>query len=166
MSHSDPDEPETRDDNRIAVIFGLLFLAGGLVFTVGTWGAYLRDTTILDSGVRVQAEVVSLERIHDTGPDGSTDHLVKYRYTAPDGRTIVKQAGLGRTQWSTLRVGGPVDVAYDPGDAAKALPVGGGVTSPALLAISSVFGLVMGGGGLALLLAVARRRWLRPRQPA
>lgn len=151
------DETPRRDDHVIAVIFGLLFLCGGLVFVVGSLGAYHRDTTLLATGERTQAQVVALERIRDTGPDGSTDHLVRYRFTAPDGRTIVKQSGLGRSSWEQLRVGGPVEVVHRADDPTKAMLVDGGVTSLAMVLVASLFGLLMGAGGGALLAAVAWR---------
>ena len=160
------DHAVNREDNRIAVVFGLLFLGGGLLFTVGAWGAYLRDTRILEDGVRLQAQVVSLERIRDTASDGSTDYLVKYRFTAPDGTVVQKQGGLDRASWNALRVGGPVAVAYHPDDPARGLLVGGGVTSLPMVLVSSLFGLVMGAGGVALLAAVAGRFWRRRRAPA
>ncbi len=163
VSQTCPDAAVDRDDNRIAVIFGVLFACGGLVFAVGGVGAYHRDTTLLAAGERVTAQVVALDRIRDASPDGSTDYLVKYRFTTHDGRTIVKQGGLGQAAWRALRVGGPVEVAYDPANPTKGLLVGGGVTSLPLVVISTLFGLVMGGFGLALLGTVARRWWNRTR---
>jgi len=153
----------SREDNGIAIAFGLLFLGGGLLFSVGSWGAYVRDTTLLDTGTRVQAQVVALERIRDSGQDGSTDHLVRYRFTTPDGHTVEKQGGLGEAAWRTLRVGGPVEVVYSPDNPTKGLLVGGGVTSLGMVVLSSVFGGVMGSFGLVLLASVARRFWTRGR---
>lgn len=151
----------SQDDNGIAIGFGLLFLGGGLVFSVGSWGAYVRDTTLLDTGTRVQAQVVALERIRDTGQDGSTDHLVRYRFITPDGRTVERQGGLGEAAWRALRVGGPVAVVYSPDNPSKGLLVGGGVTSLGMVLLASLFGVVMGTFGIVLLASVARQYWTR-----
>jgi hypothetical protein len=145
------------EHNGIALTFGLLFFGGGLFFVVGSWGAYHRDTTLLSEGRRAQAQVVALEHIRDAGQDGSSDHLVRYRITLPDGGVVEKQAGLDKSSWQSLTVGGPIEVIYDPGQPRKGFPVGGGVTSRFIVWFATIFGAVFALGGLSLLVVLAKR---------
>jgi hypothetical protein len=145
------------EHNGIALTFGLLFFGSGLFFVVGTWGAYHRDTSLLSVGQRAEAQVVALERIRDSGQDGSSDHLVRYRITLPDGSVVEKQAGLDRSSWQSLKVGGPIEVVYDPDQPRTGFPVGGGVTSLFIVWLATVFGSVLALGGLSLLVVLAKR---------
>lgn len=143
-------------NNGLALTFGLLFFGSGLLFVFGSWGAYHRDTALLSEGRRAQAQVVALERIRDSGKDGSSDHLVRYRITLPEG-VVEKEAGIDRSFWQSLRVGGSIEVVYDPDRPRNGFPVGSGVTSLSIVWFATIFGTVFALGGLSLLVVLAQR---------
>jgi len=147
----------------IAAVFGSLFLAGGGLLAFGGWGAWDRDSGLLDHGLRTQAVVVALDRIPDAL--GDTSHLVRYRFTLPDGRVFERQRHLPATDWRALQVGGPVTVVYQADDPTRGYPLkGGGVTSPAAAWLALGMGGLLAAGGGALLVVVVHRLFRRVRQ--
>lgn len=149
----------------VASIFGGVFLAGGLLLAVGGWGAWSRDSRLLTEGQRTQAVVVALDRIRDV--EGDSSYLVRYRFTLPDERVVENQRHLRARDWRLLRVGGPVEVVYDPAHPKQGFPMqGGGVRSVGAVWLLLGVGGALAAGGGALLVAVAYRLIKRVRQRA
>ena len=147
------------EGNSIATVFGLLFLAVGILFIFGSLGAYKRDTDILNNGLRASAQVLALDSV--TPADGDADHFVKYAFTGQDGVTYKNERIIGKTVWDKLVVGETIEIAYQANNPDKNFPVtGGGVTSLVLVFIMSIFGLGMSAFGLALVWAVVERQIL------
>lgn len=146
------------EGNGIATVFGVLFLAVGLLFTFGVWGAFERDRMLLLVGERAQAQVVALDMIRDTL--GDSDYLVRYRFSGPGGQVVERQRHLNKSAWRKLKVGGPVTVVYAADDPMRSFPLGGGVTSAGAVGLSLLIGTPLGLAGGALL-AVAGLRKVR-----
>jgi Protein of unknown function (DUF3592) len=135
-----------------------LFLAGlfvvvGLVFAIGSWGAYLNDTRIARSGARATGTITG--KTVSRGDD-DTDYEIRYEFALPDGRRQAGRHAIARDDWDTRRVGAPLAVSYDAGTPARNFPVGYGVTSLGVTIALSLLGALFAGFGGALLFAAIK----------
>ena len=77
--------------DRLAMGLAALFVVVGLVFAIGSWGAYLTDTQIAREGGRATGTIT--DKSVSRGDD-DTDYLLRYRFTLPDGRWQTGQHGI------------------------------------------------------------------------
>ncbi len=148
--------------DRLAMGLAALFVVVGLVFAIGSWGAYLTDTQIAREGGRATGTIT--DKSVSRGDD-DTDYLLRYRFTLPDGRWQTGQHGIAKADWATRKIGAPLDVSYDRLRPSRNFPAGYGVTSLGMTIFLSVFGAVFAAFGAAILVAPWKWPADRPRPP-
>ncbi len=139
----------------VAQVFGLFFALIGGVMSVGSVGAYLRDTGIAANGARGWARVerTSVSRSTEEG----NEYRVRYRFAADDGRALVAERGVPKRVWRGLKPGDSVLVMYAPEQPTRNFPAeGGGVRSVGVLVLAVVIGVVFVGLGGGIVVGVVR----------
>lgn len=135
--------------SRLALAIGAAFCAFGLVAAIGSWGAYLADSRILEHGARVEARVLGKDVLF--AADGDSDFMIDYVFELPDGTRELGHRGVPRPLWQSVREGGTVTVLYSPDNPRRNFPLGAGVTSLGLTVFVSAMGAVFAAVGSLLL---------------
>ena len=141
----------------MALGFGLFFSIIGGVLSVGSVGAYLRDTGIAARGARAWARVERKSVMRDA--EEGNEYRVRYRFTAADGRVLVTEREVPRRMWQGLQAGDSLAVMYASEQPTRNFPAeGGGVRSLVLVALAVVMGVVFVGLGGAIVVGAVRGR--------
>jgi hypothetical protein len=99
------------------VLVGVLLLVAGLVCLVFVVYSLGRDISVWVLGRQVDAEVIELAVVRTSGIDEQEltfDYYVTFRFTTPDGQSIVNTVKADVREWGALNEGGPVSVVYFP----------------------------------------------------
>ena len=96
------------------VVFGAVATAGIVSLVFAAWLA-TREVVFALDGVRTTG-VVAAKDAEAGGSSGAT-LKVRYRFTAPDGRSIDGDDIIGSDQWARLAIGGPITL-----DVARSFP--------------------------------------------
>lgn len=130
-----------------AVVF---ILVGVGMAGFGVW-LWFRSRRFLARAVRTSGVIVGLRRGRASGSDGrGTVYTPIFRFTAPDGRDIVRPA-MSRNSHPTLRPGDRVAVLFDPERPSDARIDSIGNRGPAAALFVAVFGIVFAGIGIGIL---------------
>ena len=120
MSAPEPEHPARPSPPRTGLLpaaGGALLLSAGLVCLSLLGFSLARDLSLWLLGRTVAGEVTELwvERL-DEKQEGelSFRYLIRYRYTAPKGRTFTRESTLSAREWSGLAIGSPIPVIYFP----------------------------------------------------
>jgi hypothetical protein len=138
----------------VAVIMGGLFALLGLFGIDGSWGAYARDTAVLQHGARTVGHVAGLDRL--SSADGDSDFMVDYWFELRSGERIAAQRGVSTQLWTRLRVGDAVEIAYSPANPRQNFPLGAGVTSLGLVLCLTVICAVFATFGALVFVSALR----------
>lgn len=101
-------------------ISGVLLLAIGIVFLAATLYYASKDFPLWIFGRQTKAEVVELwvEQVNqlEERQDGELQfsYNLKYQFTTPNGRVIIKNTTASATEWSGMSEGTEVDILYFP----------------------------------------------------
>lgn len=141
----------------VALVFGVFFASIGGVMSVGSVGAYLRDTGIAAQGVRAWARVERKSVSRDA--EEGNEYRMRYRFAASDGRVLVAEHGVPKRVWRGLKAGDSLEVLYAPEQPTRNFPaLGGGVRSVGVLVLAVVLGVVFVGLGGGIVVGVMRGR--------
>ena len=140
-----------------ALLFGLVFLTVGLLILVGSWGAYVSDSGIQESGGRSMGHVTGKQVAK--AADGDSDFYVDYSFAIADGRIVTASRGISKADWERVRVGQTIEIRYDRDNPNRNFPAGMGNTSLGVITFTSVLGIVLGIAGM--LLSIAAIKWRR-----
>lgn len=131
----------------MAVMF---ILVGGGIVGGGVW-VWFRSQRFLARAVRTSGVIV---RVHPeragSGDWSGTDHSPIFRFTAPDGRDIVRPA-MSRSSHPTLRPGDRVAVLFDPERPSDARIDSIGNRGPMAALFTVLFGIAFAGIGVWIL---------------
>jgi hypothetical protein len=135
--------------SKIALVFGTILLALGLLVVFGSWRGYQLDSRILERGARADGHVT--KKVVAPGADGGNDHGIDYWFALPDGKRIEAHAGVPKEMWDGVREGDTIAVAYSEEYPRRNFPVGAGVTSAGITMFVGAFGAVFAAlGGLLI----------------
>lgn len=140
--------------NWMALVFGILFLLGGIGGMVGAWGAYITDINIERHGQRVETHL--LKKVFMDVVDGSSDYILEYNFM-PEGGTIIEaRCKVSKELWNSLHEGQLIEVRYALNNPKRNFPAGAGVRSLGVTVFVSVLSLLFGLFGSALVWSYAR----------
>jgi len=117
----------SRSGRTAALVMGFLFLLLGLGGAIAAWGAYATDTRIARTGVRAEGQL--LGKSISAAADGTSGHILEYRFTTADGRTVDASRTVDEELWRSFEEGDAIVISYAPENPGRSFPVGGGVTS-------------------------------------
>ena len=133
----------------ISLVFGIVFLAVGLLTVFGSWRGYQLDNRILEHGVRAPGQIT--KKVVAAAADGTNEYGVDYWFTLPEGERIEAHGGVPKSLWDGLREGDTLEIAYSPEYPRRNFPVGGGVASLGITMFVGTFGAVFAAlGGLLI----------------
>ena len=136
-------------------ILGAIFFAVGCVGIVGSWVVHGKHSRAYTEGTRVHGEVLSKQFL--AAADGSSEHLVEFRFELPSGALVEGVANLPRERWEQLRQGDAILLAYLPEEPARAVLPESGKPSFLLPAVASAVFLALAALGLGLVVASLRK---------
>ena len=95
------------------LIFGLLFIAAGLLVFFQSSLAYIMTRTM---GVTTQGVIERMTESEGYYPpdDGEAKYIVDYSFVLPDGKVVKGHTQLTHDDWHSLTVGQYVSVKYIP----------------------------------------------------
>ncbi len=135
--------------SKLSLVFGIVFLALGLLVVFGSWRGYQLDQRILEQGARAEGHIT--KKVVLAAADGDSDHGIDYWFTLPDGQRIEAHAGMPKPTWDGLREGDSIEVAYSAEYPRRNFPAGGSVTSGGITVFVGAFGAVFAAlGGLLI----------------
>ena len=117
---------------------GVIFLVTGLVFLIGSWGAYATDTKVRDSGPSAEGHLE--KKLFMGVADGDSDYILEYWFTTKEGSAIRASRNVSKELWSAVHEGQIIEIKYSARDPKRNFPVGEGVTSLGMSIFISVFG--------------------------
>jgi len=129
-------------------LIGAAFFVVGLVFIVGSWGAYLTDSNIVKNGASADGRL--MKKYFMRAADGDSDHMIEYWFKTADGVMIEATRGISRDLWNALHEGQTLQIHYARDNPRRNFPLGAGVTSPGIAIYASVFGALFALSGGAL----------------
>ena len=121
-----------------ALIIGVLFLLGGLLFIIGSWGAYITDTKIQEGGSSADAHIEKKVFLSDA--EGVSDYILEYWFTTENGSKINATRNVSKTLWKSVSEGQTIGIKYSSSNPKRNFPNGEGVTSLGISIFASVFG--------------------------
>lgn len=147
-------------------MFGGIWLLVGVPFLVAGLLVLRSDRNFARDARVTRGTVLSKDIERSRGNNGSTStrYVVRYRFTAPDGRVLEGRAGVDRDRWDALVEREPIEIAYDPADPASHRPAG--ASNTILGAIFAALGGLFSIAGGAIFAAGVRgaRRAARVRE--
>lgn len=111
--------------NKFLLMFGGIWLLVGVPFLI-VGVVVLRSDRAFARNARVTRGIVLSMDLGNSGGTGgrSTKYVVRYRFTAPDGRVLEGREPVGRDRWLALAEREPIEIAYDPADPTRHRPAG------------------------------------------
>lgn len=94
-------------------LIGLLSICFGLSFMVLAWGGHVKRNSVLRNGEYARALITSKDKDYARS---TTEYFIRYRYKDNNNRTLEGRTGLPGQDWAVLKVGDPIQIAYDPND--------------------------------------------------
>ena len=143
---------QIKSDNKpslLALIMGVFFLLVGLIFLIGSWGAYFTDSKIQDSGLSANAQIIKKVFLFDA--DGDSDYILDYWFTTNSGAKIYASHHVSKSLWNTVKENQLIEVKYSASNPKRNFPNGYGVTSLGMSIFTSVFGGLFAAFGGALI---------------
>ncbi len=134
-----PNKPEEKP-NLVALIMGVIFFLAGLLFIVGSWGAYITDTKIQESGNSADAHIK--KKVHVFDAKGDSGYILEYWFKTDSGSKINTSRNVSKTLWKSVSEGQAISIKYSPSNPKRNFPNGEGVTSFGMSVYVSVFGAI------------------------
>jgi len=128
-----------KQSSLIALVMGVIFLLTGLVFLIGSWGAYFTDTKIQDSGPSAEGHLE--KKLFMRVADGDSDYILEYWFMTKEGSAIRASRNVSKRLWSAVHEGQIIEIKYSANNPKRNFPLGAGVTSIGMAIFASVFGL-------------------------
>lgn len=131
-----------------ALIMGGLFLLFGLIFLIGSWGAYLTDSKIQETGKSADGHIE--KKVFLFVADGDSDYILEYWFLTNDGLKINTSHHVSKSLWQKVNEKQIIEIKYSPTNPKRNFPIGEGVTSFGLSIFFSVIGglITLMGGAL------------------
>lgn len=121
-----------------ALIMGVLFILLGLVFLIGSWGAYLTDSKIQNSGNSAKGQIEKKVFLFDA--EGDSDYILEYWFLTNTGSKINASHHVSKLLWNSVRENQTIEIRYSASNPKRNFPNGEGVTSLGMSIFASVFG--------------------------
>ncbi len=145
---------KTKGINKVATVLGLVLFLTGCIGTVGSWGAYWRDSNIVKEGYSATGHITKKSIAFVA--DGRSDYVLDYWFQLPDGQRVVAHRIVHKALWESVREDTPFVVLYAVDNPNSNFPQGGGVSSIALPLFVSVLFFVLGAFGALLTISAVR----------
>ena len=127
----------------LALLMGVLFLLVGAGGMIGSWGAYVTDRSIEESGPRARGHLV--KKLFLGAADGDSDYVLEYWFETSEHKVLNASRTVDKELWVSLREGEPLEIRYSDANPKRNFPAGAGVTS---------FGVTVFVSAIAFLFAV------------
>jgi hypothetical protein len=134
---------------RVALVIAATLCLVGLVGIVGSWGAYLLDSSIVESGSRASALVTRKYVVASS--DGDSDFMLVYEFSTESGQSVQADRGVPEVLWDQVSEGQTIEVAYASGNPERSFPLGAGAVSVGVTLFVSGVSLVLALFGAVLL---------------
>ena len=133
----------------IVLVMGILFFFVGLVFLVGSWGAYFTDINIQNNGPSAEGHIE--KKLFLVVTDGDSDYILEYWFKTKTGAVIKASRNVSKELWNIVHKNQVIEIKYSAKNPNRNFPLGAGVTSFGMAIYASVFGAVfiLFGGALA-----------------
>jgi hypothetical protein len=142
--------------SRLAPILGVVLLCLGA--TLAAMGAWQRGVDRLAAAGTVADGVVVAKESTGPATDPNSQFVVRYRFVAPDGRSLEGRARVDQRRWDTYGEGSSIPVLYLPADPSVNRPRSVRETRlPRILWLSGA-GFLLAGVATIGFAAIARRR--------
>jgi len=92
---------------------GLLLLAIGLCCATFIVASLARDVSLWAFGRRARAVVVETWA-EPIGGESGFQYFIRYQFRTADGQIITRKTSIAAQEWTSLELGGPVEVVYLP----------------------------------------------------
>jgi hypothetical protein len=113
---------------RNASIFpGAIFVLFGTLCIIVSWVFYLNTRRIIE-GNRAMAEITDKTTYRRSDSDSHktyTYYRIKYKFAAENGQVVSSDCTMHKEKWDQLKIGGPVEIAYDRDNPQKEFPAEG-----------------------------------------
>lgn len=124
--------------SRLAAFMGLFFVLFGLVFVIGSWGAYFTDSSIQNHGLSAQGYIE--KKVFLMVADGDSDFILDYWFVTQSGAKIHASHHVSKTLWQAVREHQTITIMYSANNPKRNFPTGTGVTSLGMSIFNSVLG--------------------------
>ena len=131
------------------LLIGAVFFFIGMVFIVGSWGAYRTDSNIEKNGASAEGRL--MKKYFMRAADGDSDYMIEYWFKTADSVMIEATRGVNRDLWNELQEGQTLEIHYARDNPKRNFPRGAGVTSLGIVIYASVFGALFALSGGALM---------------
>ena len=121
-----------------ALIMGFLFLLVGLIFLIGSWGAYFTDSKIQDSGKSAEGHIVKKSFLFDAG--GDSDYILAYWFVTESGILMNASRHVNASLWKAVNENQIIEIKYSASNPKRNFPTGEGASSLGMTIFASVMG--------------------------